>query len=102
MGPCHRRRRHNRCRLRDVLATGIADRLTGVSTPVAGTAELHQTINENGVLRMRPVSDGMALPPGHAVTFAPGGLHVMLMDLKRPLTQGDVFPLTLTSLTQHR
>lgn len=79
-----------------LLAHGTADRLTGASTPLAGAAELHQTTSENGVMRMRPVVDGIALPPDQAVTLAPGGLHIMLMDLTRPLKQGDVFPLTVT------
>jgi copper(I)-binding protein len=73
---------------------GSPDRLVGVSTPIA-TAELHETINDNGVMKMRPVA-GIALEPGKPVTFAPGGYHVMLMGLKGPLKAGDSFPLTLT------
>lgn len=72
-----------------------ADRLTGASTPVAGRAELHETRNENGVMQMRAVP-ALALEPGKPLTLAPGGYHVMLMDLKKPLQTGESFPLTLT------
>lgn len=72
-----------------------ADRLLHASTPVAGKAELHETRNENGIMQMRPVP-ALALEPGKTVTLAPGGLHVMLLELKQPLKAGDSFPLTLT------
>ncbi len=73
---------------------GPADRLTGVSTPAAATAELHESMADMGVMKMRPVS-GFDLAPGKPVTLAPGGYHVMLLGLKAPLKPGDVFPLTL-------
>ena len=76
-------------------AHGQGDRLTGASTPVADMAELHQSSEDHGVMRMRPV-EGLALDPGMPVTLAPGGMHLMLMDLKQPLKQGTTFPLTLT------
>ena len=72
-----------------------ADRLIGVSTPVAGKAELHETRNENGVMQMRAVPS-LPLEPGKSLTLAPGGYHVMLMELKQPLKVGDSFPLILT------
>jgi copper(I)-binding protein len=73
-----------------------ADRLIGVSTPVTGKAELHESRNENGVmLQMRAVA-ALPLEPGKAMTLAPGDYHVMLMELKQPLKTGDSFPLTLT------
>jgi copper(I)-binding protein len=71
------------------------DRLTGVSTPIAAGAELHETINDNGVMKMRPVQS-IALDPGKPVTFKPGGYHVMLTGMKGALKAGDSFPLTLT------
>jgi periplasmic copper chaperone A len=71
------------------------DRLVSVSTPAAGMAQLHTTINDNGVMKMRPVA-GIDLKPGASVTLKPGGYHMMLMDLKAPLKEGDSFPLTLT------
>ena len=78
-----------------VTDTGAPDQLTGVSTPVAGMAHLHETVNANGVMEMRNVA-AIALPTGKAVTLAPGGYHVMLMGLKHPLKEGDSFPLTLS------
>jgi copper(I)-binding protein len=75
---------------------GRPDRLVSVSTPVAAMAEVHETIHDNGVMKMRPVAGGIALDPGKPVTFTPGGYHIMLMGLKSPLKAGDSFPLTLT------
>lgn len=46
-------------------------------------------------MRMREVTDGVAVAPGTTVKFAPGGYHIMLMGLKQPLKAGDRFPLTL-------
>jgi periplasmic copper chaperone A len=71
------------------------DQLVALSTPVAATAEVHQSFTDNGVMKMR-AAPSVALPPGKAVAFAPGGYHVMLMGLKQPLTAGQSFPLTLT------
>jgi copper(I)-binding protein len=73
---------------------GAPDRLIGLSTPVAQTAELHESMAEMGTMKMRPLP-GLALVPGKPVTLAPGGYHVMLVGLKAPLKQGDNFPLTL-------
>lgn len=71
------------------------DRLLSASTPVAGMAQLHTTISDNGVMKMRPV-DGIDVKPGTPLTLQPGGYHLMLMQLKAPLKEGDHFPLTLT------
>jgi periplasmic copper chaperone A len=78
-----------------VVSKSDPDQLLGVSTPVAATAELHETSLDNGVMKMRPVPS-IALVPGKPVTFKPGGYHVMLMGLKSPLKIGESFPLTLT------
>jgi len=74
---------------------GGPDRLIGVSADVAARAELHETIMENRVMLMRPVA-GVMVSPGAATRLAPGGLHIMLMDLKRALKEGESFVLTLT------
>jgi copper(I)-binding protein len=76
-------------------APGAGDRLVSVSSPVAGTVEIHEHINEGGIMKMRRV-DGLAVPGGASVTLKPGGYHLMLMDLKQPLKQGDKVGLTLT------
>ena len=71
------------------------DRLTEVSTPVAEKAELHNMTTEGGVMKMRAVQ-ALAMPAGKSVELAPGGYHVMLMDLGQPLKEGEKVPLTLT------
>lgn len=78
-----------------IVNTGAADRLTGVACPVAARADLHESINDNGVMKMRPVA-GLDIPAGATVKLAPGGYHVMLMGLKQKLTVGGHMPLTLT------
>jgi copper(I)-binding protein len=74
---------------------GAADKLTGISSPVAEKAELHESFSEGGVSKMRPVAS-LAVDKDKPVVLAPGGYHIMLMDLKRPLNQGDAFPITLS------
>jgi len=71
-----------------------ADRLVAANSPV-GRAELHTHLSEDGIMKMRPV-DAVDLPAGERVVLEPGGLHVMLMDLAKPLMEGESFPLTLT------
>ena len=70
-------------------------RLVGVSTSVAGVAEVHEMKMDNNVMQMRALPDGLALPAGKAVALQPGGYHVMLMDLKLPLQKDTTIPLTL-------
>ena len=71
------------------------DKLIGVSADVAGKVEVHQMAMDNGVMKMRPVEGGLTIDPGKTVKLAPGGLHLMMMDLKSPLKQGDKVPVTL-------
>jgi copper(I)-binding protein len=78
-----------------VVSNSDPDKLLGVSTPVAATAELHETSLDSGIMKMRPVPS-IALVPGKPVTFKPGSYHVMLTGLKSPLKPGTGFPLTLT------
>ena len=70
-------------------------RLVGVSTSVAGVAEVHEMKMDNNVMQMRALPDGLALPAGKAVALQPGGFHVMLMDLKLPLQKDTIIPMTL-------
>jgi periplasmic copper chaperone A len=72
-----------------------ADRLLSVSTPAAGKTELHNHVHEAGVMRMRQV-EAIDVPAGATVELKPGGLHVMLFELQKPLHVGFGFPLTLT------
>jgi len=69
-------------------------KLVGVKTPAAGMAGIHQTTMEGGVMRMRHV-EAMELPAGKPVALKPGGYHVMLMHVARPLKEGETVPLTL-------
>lgn len=68
--------------------------LSGVSA-VSGKVELHEMTMNKGVMTMRPLAEGLPVGPGQTVQLAPGGLHLMLTDLKAPLKQGDKVPLTL-------
>ena len=70
------------------------DTLVSVSTPVAGMADVHRTIDDNGVMKMRPAGP-VELKPGASVKLSPGGYHIMLMQLKGPLNVGQSFPVTL-------
>jgi copper(I)-binding protein len=78
------------------IVSPAADKLLAVSSPIAGRAEIHNHVDDNGVMRMRPVRDGLELPAMQKVELKPNGLHVMLMGLKQPLKEGDSFPLTLS------
>ena len=74
---------------------GKADRLLRAASPVARRAELHVSVMRDGVMKMEGLSS-VDVGSGAPVAFEPSGRHVMLMGLKRPLKEGDVFPLTLT------
>lgn len=69
-------------------------RLVEIRSPVAGAAELHQMAMEGNLMRMRQVK-GLDLPAGKPVALSPGGYHVMLLDLKQQLKEGDTIPITL-------
>jgi len=73
---------------------GAADRVVGASSPVAGRVEMHVTMREGDVMKMREVKS-YEIPAGGSFELKPGGAHLMLMDLKRPLKQGEKLPLTL-------
>ena len=69
-------------------------RLVGVSSPVAGVAEVHEMKLENDIMKMRAVP-ALDLPAGQTVSLKPGGYHIMLMDLKAPLAKDSTVPMTL-------
>jgi copper(I)-binding protein len=71
------------------------DRLIGAASPWVERVEVQATSMTGGVMRMRPVAGGLEIAPGRSVTLAPGGYHLMLLGLKRPLKPGDQAPLTL-------
>src|SRR5579862_6177246 len=72
-----------------------ADKLIGVTGDVSPKIEVHEMSMNNGVMKMRPVDGGLTIDPGKTVKLAPSGYHLMIMDLKSPLKQGDKLPLTL-------
>ena len=72
-----------------------ADRLIGVIGVISDKIEVHEMSMNNGVMKMRPVEGGLAIDPGKTVKLAPSGYHLMIMDLKSPLKQGDKVPVTL-------
>lgn len=75
--------------------TAKADsKLVEAKSPVAGVVEIHEMAMDNNVMKMRQVP-GLALPAGKAVELKPGGYHVMLLDLKAQVKEGDVVPVTL-------
>ena len=71
------------------------DRLISGSGDIAGKVEIHEMAMNNGVMTMRPLDKGLVIEPGKSVKLAPGGSHLMLMDLKQPFKQGDKVPVTL-------
>ncbi len=80
-----------------VTNTGDApDSLVAIASPAAAMPMIHATaVSDAGVARMEPVPT-LEIPPGETVTLAPGGMHVMLMNLSAPLVEGQTLPLTLT------
>jgi periplasmic copper chaperone A len=71
------------------------DRLISGAGDIAGKVEIHEMAMNNGVMTMRPLDKGLVIEPGKSVKLAPGGYHLMLMDLKQPFKQGDKVPVTL-------
>ena len=69
-------------------------KLVSAQSPVAGVTEVHAMAMDGNVMKMRAVP-ALELPAGKAVELKPGGYHVMLMDLKQPLQDGESVPLTL-------
>ena len=76
------------------ITSSEAAALLSASSPVAGVVEIHTMKMEDGVMKMRALPK-LDLPAGKAVKLAPGGNHVMLMDLKQQMKKGDVVPITL-------
>ena len=77
------------------LASGADTSLVGAASPVAKVVEIHEMAMDGGVMKMRAVQS-IPVTAGKPVALAPGGYHVMLMDLAQPLKEGEKVPLTLT------
>ncbi|MFC3093699.1 copper chaperone PCu(A)C [Alteromonas sediminis] len=72
----------------------VLERVTVAST-VAKTVEIHTVLMDGEMMRMQALSEGLSLPPKNTVTMQPGGIHLMLLELVSPLTEGDEIVLTL-------
>lgn len=75
--------------------TGGQDKLKSVMCDLAAHCSVHETTLSDGIVRMSEVSNGLSIPGNSAISFKPGGLHVMLMNLNRALVVGDRFSITL-------
>ena len=75
-------------------SAGAADRVVGASSPLAGRVEMHVTMREGEVMKMREVQ-AFDVPAGGRFELKPGGAHLMLMELRGQIRQGDKVPLTL-------
>lgn len=69
--------------------------ITSASTSASGTTELHEMAMDNGAMVMRPVAGGIVIPAHGTTALAPGGLHVMLLDVTTPIQPGDQVSVTL-------
>jgi copper(I)-binding protein len=76
-------------------------RLLGASSDVAGVVEIHEMAMEGNVMQMRPIRS-LDLPPGITIELKPGGHHMMLMDLKRPLATGEKIKVELRLETRDK
>ena len=73
---------------------GGVDQLISASSPAAGEVQLHEMAMEGNVMKMRQLKE-IPVPAGGAVELKPGGLHLMLMNIKAPFTAGDTVPVKL-------
>lgn len=72
------------------------DALLSATGDIAEKIEIHLTTLEDGIVKMRPVPDGVAIPAGGTVKLEQGGYHLMLIGLKQPLQEGQRVPIELT------
>lgn len=76
--------------------TSVQDaRLVEVRSLIAGIVDIHETKMDMGIMKMRVLPNGLDLPAGRTVELKSGRYHVMLMDLKQPVKEGDTVPMTL-------
>ena len=73
---------------------GAVDQLISASSPVAGEVQLHEMAMEGNVMKMRQVKE-VVVPAGGAVELKPGGMHLMFINIKAPLTAGETVPVKL-------
>ncbi|AQS41120.1 MAG: Hypothetical protein BHV28_04070 [Candidatus Tokpelaia hoelldobleri] len=68
-----------------------ADRLLGVSSELSDKTEIHLMEMKDGLMKMRPMPEGVEIAPGAEISFKPGSYHIMFMNIARPLEQGKNF-----------
>lgn len=78
-----------------IVNTGAADRLLGVTTPAAGMADIHQSVEQGGMMRMLPVKS-LEIPAKGEALLKPGGYHIMIMNAQKPFKVGDRLEFTFT------
>ena len=71
------------------------EKLIGGTSPLAAHVELHESKMQEGIMTMRPVVGGLTIAPGQSVKLSPRGYHLMLTDLKEPLKEKQMLPITL-------
>ena len=76
--------------------SAIAERLEGLSTPVASMTMVHKTTMKNGIMHMGAMANGLVIPAHATVVLKPLHKHIMLEGLKAPLKAGSSFPLEMT------
>lgn len=72
-----------------------ADRFVGAKSDTSDRVEIHEMSMSDGVMKMRPLPNGLEIKPGKTIELKSGGYHLMFMDLKQPLKQGDSLQATL-------
>jgi copper(I)-binding protein len=72
-----------------------ADRLLSATCPLAPTVEIHEIVDDHGVMRMRAITGGLEVAAGATAELKPGSNHIMLIGLSAPLARGSTVPLTL-------
>ncbi len=76
--------------------TGEADTLVAASTPLTANVQLHEVVSDGASSKMQPKEGGFPVPANGEVTLRPGSYHVMMLDLKEPVTDGQLVTITLT------
>jgi VCBS repeat-containing protein len=77
------------------ITSASGGKLVAASSPAAGVVEVHEMAMEGTTMKMRALANGLVLPAGQTVELKPGGYHVMLMDLKQPLKEGETVTVSL-------
>jgi copper(I)-binding protein len=76
--------------------TGEADTLIAASTPLTASVQLHEVVSDGATSKMQPKDGGFPVPANGEVTLRPGSYHIMMLDLKEPVTDGQIVTITLT------